>query len=266
MAYTDWTPGWVCGICVEWEQSRGNQQIIIMATLLRAVERVQLLSLLPECSDTMGRDGDPINASIMTHSTLHTGAKIISTTKIWLFQACCEWCGLTDGIPLSLFYRRTQIPVLVVNILINSQFNTGRGEKPGKSPDRPLQWVSIPNTYIPFQTILDFLIQPGSRLEISYIAIVMVLMSYVHNLKNVRHVIAINNLDQWLSRVTSTTHQLPWSSLTQKTVEELIVTRGQILIRAGIKKISETGTNIIYYFHYQKISDWWLSDLPWTCF
>ena len=31
---------------------------------------------------TMGRDGDPINASIMTHSTLHTGAKIISTTKI----------------------------------------------------------------------------------------------------------------------------------------------------------------------------------------
>ena len=29
-----------------------------------------------------GLDGDPINASIMTHSTLHTGAKIISTTRI----------------------------------------------------------------------------------------------------------------------------------------------------------------------------------------
>ena len=41
-------------------------------------------------------------------------------------------------------------------------------------------------------------------------------MSYVHNLKYVRHVIAINNLDHWLSRVTSTTQQLSWSSLTQK--------------------------------------------------
>ena len=58
--------------------------------------------------------------------------------------------------------------------------------------------------------------QPGSGLEISYTAIVMILKSYVHNLKNVRHVIAINNLDYWLSRVTSTTQQLSWSSLTQK--------------------------------------------------
>ena len=39
-----------------------------------AVERVQLLSQLPECPDTMGGDGDPINASIMTR-TLNTGAK-----------------------------------------------------------------------------------------------------------------------------------------------------------------------------------------------
>ena len=87
MAYTRLDTGmslWnLCGVRAEWGQTgRGNQQIIIMATLLRAVERVQLLSLLPECSNTMARDGDPINASIMTHGTLHTGAKIISTTKI----------------------------------------------------------------------------------------------------------------------------------------------------------------------------------------
>ena len=66
-----------------------------------------------------GLDGDPINASIMTHSTLHTGAKIISTTRIWLFPACCELCGLIDCIPALVFYRRLQIPKLV-NILINS--------------------------------------------------------------------------------------------------------------------------------------------------
>ena len=37
------------------QPGRGNQQIIIMATLLRVEQwRVQLLSQLLECSDTMG--------------------------------------------------------------------------------------------------------------------------------------------------------------------------------------------------------------------
>ena len=145
----------LCGVRAEWgRRARAINKLLLWRLLYweRSSRESSVVVTTPGMfrgSNTMGRDGDPINASIMTR-TLHTGAKIISTTKIWLFQACCEWCGLTDGIPFPVFYRRTQIPVLVVNILINSR----QGEKPGKSPDLPFQWVSIS-----FQT---FPMQPGS--------------------------------------------------------------------------------------------------------
>ncbi len=140
----------------------------------------------------MGGDGDPINASIMTR-TLNTGAKIISTTKIWLFQACCEWCGLTDCIPAPAFYRQLQIPDLVVNILINSTQGL-------KVTDYFFSQTIWPTCYIRSPTLLN------NFPDIN------------HDLKNCRGAHCYQGVRSG----------------------------------SGIKKISETGTNIIYYFHYQK--------------
>ena len=154
----------------------------------------------------MGGDGDPINASIMTR-TLNTGAKIISTTKIWLFQACCEWCGLTDCIPAPAFYRQLQIPDLVVNILINSTQGL-------KVTDDFFSQTIWPTCYIRSPTLLN------NFPDIN------------HDLKNCRgaHCYQGSDLDQ------------------------------------GSRRYRRQGQISFIIFTIRKISDWWLSDLLWTCF
>lgn len=173
----------------------------------------------------MGWDGDPINASIMTHSTLHTGAKIISTTKIWLFPACLELSGLTDCIPAPVFYRRLQIPNIVVNILINS------------TQSHRINMQCLEQKYTIASQILGLWWQA---------------LDWICLCSQLDKCSAINNLDHLLSQVTNnTTQQLSWSKAWPKKLERSsLLPGGQIW--SGIKEISETGTNIIYYFHYQK--------------